>query len=164
MKISRIASVPLLLQDPYVSIWSPHDRLNEGDTTHWCGKPQRLSGDLIIDGRPYCYLGMGKGESAEQLSLDVSATTTTVCFKAEGVELTVRFCSPLLLSDRLLVSRPCSYVDFAISGATEGRQIQVRFQVSSDIVREHEDKGIVGGVFNLEDYQFQAGSALGERG
>lgn len=152
MKISRIASVPLLLQDPYVSIWSPHDRLNEGDTTHWCGKPQRLSGDLIIDGRPYCYLGMGKGESAEQLSLDVSATTTTVCFKAEGVELTVRFCSPLLLSDRLLVSRPCSYVDFAISGATEGRQIQVRFQVSSDIVREHEDKGIVGGVFNLEDY------------
>ena len=31
----RLPSVPLLVSDPYFSIWSPYNTLNEGATRHW---------------------------------------------------------------------------------------------------------------------------------
>lgn len=33
----RAPSVPLITSDPYLSIWSPYDKLNEGITQHWSG-------------------------------------------------------------------------------------------------------------------------------
>ena len=31
----RLPSVPLILNDPFISFWSPYNKLNEGYTTHW---------------------------------------------------------------------------------------------------------------------------------
>ena len=92
MKIEKMASVPLILQDPYISIWSSADRLYEGDTTHWCGKKQRLYGFLVVDGKEYCFLGeKGDKKGANQTGLTVTATTTTYEFKVQNVCLTVSF-------------------------------------------------------------------------
>ncbi len=40
MNITRAASIPLVLHDPYFSIWSSTDHLYDADPVHWCGRRQ----------------------------------------------------------------------------------------------------------------------------
>lgn len=60
MKIKKAAAVPLITHDPYFSIWSASDELNDSAPVHWSGARQNMSGFLIIDGAPFCFLGKMK--------------------------------------------------------------------------------------------------------
>lgn len=53
----RLPSVPLVVNDPYFSIWSPYDKLNEGTTRHWTNDEKPLQGWLRVDGVTYCFMG-----------------------------------------------------------------------------------------------------------
>ena len=53
----RVPSVPLIVNDPYFSIWSPYDQLNEGITRHWTNDDKPLGGWLRVDGKTYCFMG-----------------------------------------------------------------------------------------------------------
>ena len=53
----RAPSVPLITSDPYLSIWSPYDKLNEGITQHWSGAEQSLLGAIRVDGKVYRFMG-----------------------------------------------------------------------------------------------------------
>ena len=53
----RVPSVPLIVNDPYFSIWSPYDQLNEGITRHWTNDEKPLGGWLRVDGKTYCFMG-----------------------------------------------------------------------------------------------------------
>lgn len=39
---------PLVTHDPYFSIWSCGDKINESPTLHWSGKPHALSGIIRV--------------------------------------------------------------------------------------------------------------------
>ena len=45
------------MHDPYFSIWSFTDKLNESTTKHWTGKDHSLIGLLSVDGKLYKFLG-----------------------------------------------------------------------------------------------------------
>lgn len=140
MNITRAASIPLVLHDPYFSIWSSADRLYDADPVHWCGKRQQLRGYVTVDGVVYCFLGDREfHEAIPQKSVDVTATSTAYTFENEKIVLTARFTSPLLLDDFTLVSRPCTYIDFAVEKKEEC-EVLIDFLVSSDLVSQKEEK------------------------
>lgn len=58
----RLPSVPLLLNDPYFSIWSNYDELNGGPTRHWCEQEKAIEGILRVDGTSYRFMGQGQGD------------------------------------------------------------------------------------------------------
>lgn len=55
----RLPSVPLLVNDPYFSIWSNYDALNQGPTRMWCEHEKAIEGILRVDGTAYRFMGQG---------------------------------------------------------------------------------------------------------
>ena len=53
----RVPAVPLIVSDPYFSIWSPYDRLNDGVTRLWTNDEKPIQGWLTVDGVKYCFMG-----------------------------------------------------------------------------------------------------------
>lgn len=146
MKIKKAAAIPLILQDPFFSIWSDADHLYDKDPVHWCGERQRLQGYIKVDDAVYCFLGeRGIHEAISQQWVDVTATATEYMFENEKVKLSVRFTSPLLPDSIELLSRPCAYVDFQVEKKTECRA-EVCFTVSSDLVSRRRER-MAGGSY-----------------
>ncbi|MDE6854761.1 MAG: DUF4964 domain-containing protein, partial [Muribaculaceae bacterium] len=53
----RLPSVPLLVNDPFFSIWSNYDTLNGGPTRHWSEREKAIDGLLRVDGVTYRFMG-----------------------------------------------------------------------------------------------------------
>ena len=56
----RLPSVPLLVNDPYFSFWSPFDKLTDGTTRHWTDQEKPIDGLLRVDGKNYRWMGNGR--------------------------------------------------------------------------------------------------------
>ncbi|HCL05627.1 MAG TPA: glutaminase, partial [Chitinophagaceae bacterium] len=56
-QVSKAPAYPLITHDPYFSIWSSSDKLNESTTTHWTGTDHSLLGYVSVDGKLYKFLG-----------------------------------------------------------------------------------------------------------
>lgn len=56
----RLPSVPLLVNDPYFSFWSPFDKLTDGTVRHWTNAEKPIDGLLRVDGQSYRWMGNGK--------------------------------------------------------------------------------------------------------
>ena len=107
----RAPAGPLITVDPYFSVWSNTDRLNDSDPVHWTGKPNTICGVVEIDGKDYRFMGTGGGEPLTQTSLDITTMTTTYTFEGAGIKLTARFFTPLFMDDLKIMTRPVSYLE-----------------------------------------------------
>jgi hypothetical protein len=145
----RVApAYPLLVHDPYFSIWSFSDNLTDVQTTHWTGKQQPLSGLIRVDDQTYRFMGAGNAQVATQRSVDVSATQTKYTFSCGPVDLTVDFTSPLIVTDLELLSRPVSYIDFAThSSDGKSHKVILYLGVSSDIAVNKPDQQVTAKQF-----------------
>ncbi len=142
--ITRLPALPLIVNDPYFSIWCAADKLTDKETTHWAGFEKPLRGTARIDGVSYRFLGLGKEEAMETVSQTVTPTATEAVFSAGGVKLTLRFTTPLLLDDPETLSMPVTYVDITAESAdAKEHQVSIRFFISRKLCRSS-DKQPVG--------------------
>ena len=127
----RPPATPLITIDPYFSVWCTADTLAGNDTRHWTGAPNRLVGEALIDGAVYHFMGCGSGMPMQQTAFDMDYLSTYYTSAASGVQLTLRFSSPLLLTDLMLCSRPVSYLTVS-AVATNGNAHTVSVRIFAD--------------------------------
>ncbi|WP_339293421.1 DUF4965 domain-containing protein [Paenibacillus sp. FSL W8-0187] len=138
----RPPSVPLVTVDPYFSVWSAADHLYDDHTRHWTNKIQGMVGLAIIDGMPRRFMGKAaiadstdcpELEILQQTDLTVEPVTTRYTFQGEGIELQVKFTTPLLLDDLDLLSRPVTYVTIQVR-SMDGREhdVKIYFDVTGE--------------------------------
>ena len=135
----RAPSYPLITIDPYTSIWSFTDQLNEDATRHWTGKEQGLLGVIEVDGVSYRFMGKEAPEegtpvrfekAAVQQSVNVLPTQTYYTFECGPVCLDLIFTSPLLLNDLDRMSTPVNYISWQVR-ATDGKTHETRLTVEA---------------------------------
>jgi hypothetical protein len=115
----RPPAVPLVVHNPYFSIWSTTDHLTDGPTRHWTGAEQPLTGLIRIDGVPYRYMGGSPRRipALPQTSLEITATHTRYQFEGAGIRLRLSFFTPAFPQDLDLLSRPVSGISPGASPA-----------------------------------------------
>ena len=138
----RLPSVPLVVSDPYFSIWSPYDKLTDGDTRHWTNDEKPLEGLLRVDGKTYRFMGSSERsasenssshadvQTAKQKSVSVLATSTYYTFACAPVDLDVVFTAPMLINDYDLLSSPVNYISYQVR-STDNKAHDVQFYLGA---------------------------------
>ena len=137
----RAPAVPLITVDPYFSVWSNTDRLNDSNPVHWTGKPNTICGVVEIDGKDYRFMGTGGGEPLTQTSLDITTMTTTYTFEGAGIKLTARFFTPLFMDDLKIMTRPVSYLEVKaepVDGSTHS--LKLKLYASEELCLDKRDQ------------------------
>ena len=115
----RPPAVPLITHDPYFSIWSMADHLNDEPTKHWTGKNSSLTGLFRIDGKPYQVIGREHPNTAppETDAIGSPAHPHHLRIRRRGFKLNLTFLTPALPDDLDILSRPLTYIDWTVSSA-----------------------------------------------
>lgn len=122
----RPPAVPLVVVDPYFSIWSFADHLTYEPTRHWTGTRMTMQSIVRVDGISYRIMGDEPRiiAPAEQTNLQVFPTRTVYEFRAGGVRVEFTFLTPDLPQDINVLSRPVTYLTWQVS-SVDGRAHQV---------------------------------------
>src|ERR1700722_10760810 len=154
-QMQKAPAYPLITHDPFFSIWSFTDNLNQSQTKHWTGKDQSLNGVIKVDGKFYNFLGTVQDSkniiSATQKGVVITATQTTYEFSCGSVNLELNFLSPLLMNDLDLLSTPVSYDNFKVTPTDEGmHEVQIFFSASANVAVDNEDQLVTTGSSKSE--------------
>lgn len=131
----RYPAVPLIVHDPYFSVWSKNDSLYGGWPVHWTGKGNGIAGICRIDDQSYVFCGRPDGvECMKQTSVQVFPLRTVYSFEAGGIELILTFLTPSLLNDLDRLARPVTYLIFDLK-SLDGNEHQARlyFDVGGEL-------------------------------
>jgi hypothetical protein len=112
----RAPATPLVVHDPYFSIWSTSDRLTDGPTRHWTGAQQELNGIARIDGKNYRYLGKAERNipALEETQRTITPTRTLVTLQNPQVEIRICFLTPAFPDDMKIMARPVTYLTWEV--------------------------------------------------
>lgn len=148
----RPPAVPLIVSDPYFSVWSASDNLTDTWSSLWDGTTKAFTGMLRIDGSIFRFMGpQGLGGSVgntpmHQISVTVYPTNTVYVFQSAGVELTVTFTTPLIPSSLDLLSRPVTYLTYEVQ-SIDGKQhnVQIYYDNTAEISVNSVDEQVIWG-------------------
>src|SRR5882724_4704183 len=143
--VLRPPAVPLVVHDPYFSIWSPADRLTDAPTVHWTGRPHPMTSLIRIDGDAARLMGSTPANIAAlpQTSVTVRPTHTIYTFANARVKVTLMFMTPSLPSDLDVLSRPVTYITWNIASADgKPHKAPIYFDCGADIAVNTTDQSV----------------------
>ncbi len=145
----RPPAVPLVVFDPYMSIWSEANTLANHTTRYWDGKVQNLVSLIRIDGKTWRVMG-GRPKNIpalKQLSVTVFPTRTIYRFANAQIRLRLTFTTPRLPSDLKAMTLPVTYITWRVR-STDGHahSTQIYFAASSRISVNSSRQHVVGSV------------------
>jgi len=150
---ARVPAIPLVVHSPYFSVWSFHDQLTGGPTTHWTGTSQHLIGVIRIDGKSWRFMGEDDGlPPLPQVSRQIWPTHVIYRFAGSGVQLTATFFTPDLPQDLDVLSRPVSYLNWKVR-STDGavHQVLLYFAASAELAVNDDYQHVVWGTSRVGD-------------
>ena len=106
----RPPAIPIITIDPYFTVWSPSNLLTDTDLQHWSAKPNRIKGQITIDGETLRFMGTGEAPAMRQSAFDMTAAVTSYSFECEKIRLSLSFFSTPFTDDLYRLSRPVSYM------------------------------------------------------
>lgn len=163
----RAPATPLIVHDPYFSIWSAADRLTGAPTTHWSATlrwvagdldvdhPQPLNGVIRVDQKNYRYLGNGYGDSEipvmEETGRQITPTRTIVTMQSPEIELTVTFLTPAFPDDMRIMARPVTYLCWDVkSRDSSPHSVALYLDADGSIATNYPDEPVVWSRAEIE--------------
>lgn len=142
----RAPATPLIVHDPYFSIWSTGDRLTDGPTKHWTGVRHELNGLVRVDEKTYRFLGdADRGIPAlEETNRQITPTRTVVTLQSAEIELRVTFLTPAFPDDLRIMARPITYLVWDVK-SRDGAKHDVALYLDADaaIATNSRDESVV---------------------
>jgi hypothetical protein len=132
----RPPAVPLVVNNPYLSVWSEANNLTDDITREWTGNPQPLISLIKIDGQTSRLMGaaatnpMASIPAFPQTGLQVTPTRSIYDFDNGHVHVTMTFMTPALPSNLDVLTRPITYINWAVS-SVDGQSHNVSIYESS---------------------------------
>ena len=133
----RPPAVPLVVSDPYLSIWSEADHLTDDVTRHWTHRPHPLTGLIRVDNTTYRVIGPTPKEleALPQTSVRVLPTRSIYSFANKQIQLTLTFTTPVLPDNLDVLTRPVTYITWTVRSAdTRLHNISLYFSAGSELV------------------------------
>lgn len=148
-----LPAYPLFVNDPYFSIWSSTDLLNESDTMFWNGSIKKTYGLLIVDDNIYSFLGNLDGVSKlTQVDLSVDLFSTNYSFKEDDFTFDISFISPLVPTDLRLMSRPVCYFTYKFNSKIK-HNVKVILTLDEGYTYNTKSNYVIGGAFEYPNYE-----------
>lgn len=141
----RPPAVPLVVVDPYFSIWSFADHLTYDATRHWSGPRMTMQSIVRVDGKAYRIMGDEPRiiAPAEQTDLHVFPTRTKYEFQAGGVRIELTFLTPDLPQDIEILSRPATYLTWQVSSADgKPHRVEVYYDNTAELAVNTSDEAV----------------------
>jgi len=140
----RPPSVPMIVHDPYFSIWLPNENLAAADTQHWTGAAHTIRVRAEIDGQVFRLVGKGSVPALPQQSLRVTPTRTISTHRGEGVGIELQWITTTLPYDLMKMSEPVTYLQWRAS-STDGKSHKVAIEVEgSALIAAGSEDDLVG--------------------
>ncbi|MGA2554719.1 MAG: DUF5127 domain-containing protein [Verrucomicrobiota bacterium] len=141
----RPPSVPLVTFDPFLSIWSPADHLNDRPTQHWTRREHSLVSLLRVDGRVFRLMGAEPDDAPAlpQVALKVTPTRTICDFENTNIHVTLTFLTPALPNDLDAFSLPLSFLAWQVR-SVDGKKhaVSIYDSASSQIAVNRTDEKV----------------------
>jgi len=142
----RPPAVPLVTFNPFLSIWSPADRLTDRPTQHWTRREHGLTSLIRVDGQAFRLMGISPPNVPALPQVKLTVTPTRSCYEFEDsrVHVSLMFLTPALPYDLEALSLPLSYLTWqvrSIDGKTH--QVAIYDSASSQIAVNHPEELVV---------------------